>query len=109
MLNRRRFNQMSLGALGLGLASCNQSKYLTNTSSGQSSSNADLLIWWEQGFLPEENEQINQLIRRWEQTSGKVVDLKLLIQVRLFLMKSCRDYLSHFLQPSREVKVADWV
>ena len=78
MLNRRRFNQMSLGALGLGLASCNQSKYLTNTTSGQSSSNADLLIWWEQGFLPEENEQINQLIRRWEQKSGKVVDLKLL-------------------------------
>ncbi|BBC26126.1 ABC-type sugar transport system, periplasmic component [Pseudanabaena sp. ABRG5-3] len=44
----------------------------------QSSSHADLTIWWEQGFLPEENEQINQLIRKWEQKSGKTVDLKLL-------------------------------
>lgn len=78
MLNRRRFNQLSLGALGLGMASCNSSQDLTNTSIRQTSGNADLSIWWEQGFLPEENEQINQLIRKWEQTSGKTVDLKLL-------------------------------
>jgi len=78
MLNRRRFNQISLGAFGFGMTSCSQSKYLTNTSNVQSSSHADLTIWWEQGFLPEENEQINQLIRKWEQKSGKTVDLKLL-------------------------------
>lgn len=78
MLNRRRFNQISLGALGFGMASCSQTKYLINTSTGQSSSNADLLIWWEQGFLPEENERIDQLIRAWEQQTGKTVDLKLL-------------------------------
>ncbi|WP_126389072.1 extracellular solute-binding protein [Pseudanabaena sp. ABRG5-3] len=78
MLNRRRFNQISLGAFGFGMTSCSQSTYLTNTSNMQSSSHADLTIWWEQGFLPEENEQINQLIRKWEQKSGKTVDLKLL-------------------------------
>lgn len=78
MLNRRRFNQISLGALGFGMASCSQTKYLINTSTGQSSSNADLLIWWEQGFLPEENERIDQLIRAWEQQTRKTVDLKLL-------------------------------
>ncbi|WP_271254440.1 ABC transporter substrate-binding protein [Pseudanabaena sp. Chao 1811] len=78
MLNRRRFNQISLGVFGFGMTSCSQSTYLTNTSNMQSSSHADLTIWWEQGFLPEENEQINQLIRKWEQKSGKSVDLKLL-------------------------------
>lgn len=78
MLNRRRFNQISLGVFGFGMTSCSQSTYLTNTSNMQSSSHADLTIWWEQGFLPEENEQINQLIRKWEQKSGKIVDLKLL-------------------------------
>jgi multiple sugar transport system substrate-binding protein len=78
MFNRRRFNQISLGAFGFGMTSCSQSTYLTNTSNMQSSSHADLTIWWEQGFLPEENEQINQLIRKWEQKSGKTVNLKLL-------------------------------
>jgi multiple sugar transport system substrate-binding protein len=103
MLNRRRFNQMSLGALGLGMASCTQSKYLTNTNIGQSSSSADLLIWWEQGFLPEENEQINQLIRKWEQKSGKVVDLKLL-PVPLI-----DQQLTNFIDQSESIQLPDIV
>lgn len=36
------------------------------------------MIWWEQGFLPEENEQLIQLVRGWEQQSGRTVNLKLL-------------------------------
>jgi len=103
MLNRRRFNQISLGAFGFGMTSCSQSKYLTNTSNVQSSSHADLTIWWEQGFLPEENEQINQLIRKWEQKSGKTVDLKLL-PVALI-----DQQLANFIEQSEFIQIPDIV
>lgn len=36
------------------------------------------MIWWEQGFLPEENEQVIQIVRGWEKQSGKTVNFKLL-------------------------------
>lgn len=49
-----------------------------NLNLAQASSDADLVIWWEQGFLPEENEQLIQLVRKWEQATQRKVDLKLL-------------------------------
>jgi len=76
MLNRRHFTKLSLGALGM--ASCTPSNHLNSTNISQKSNKADLVIWWEQGFLPEENEQINLLVQLWEQKTGKDVDLKLL-------------------------------
>ncbi|MGB3515018.1 MAG: ABC transporter substrate-binding protein [Elainellaceae cyanobacterium] len=37
-----------------------------------------LTIWWTQGFLPEENEVIVQLVADWEQASGFAANLVLL-------------------------------
>jgi hypothetical protein len=73
MLNRRHFNKLSLGALGI--ASCTPSNYLNSTNSSQESNKADLVIWGEQGFLPEENEQINLLTQLWQESTGYDVDL----------------------------------
>ena len=68
MLNRRHFNKLSLGALGI--ASCTPSKHLNSTNSSQEFNKADFVIWWEQGFLPEENEQINLLTQLRQKHTG---------------------------------------
>ena len=34
-------------------------------------------IWWQQGFYPEETEAIRLIINKWEQESGKEVELTL--------------------------------
>ncbi|NJR65568.1 MAG: carbohydrate ABC transporter substrate-binding protein [Leptolyngbyaceae cyanobacterium CRU_2_3] len=76
MITRRDFTRLSLVGLGLGLANCttlSQTPTFTNASE-----QADLVIWWEQGFLPEENEQVIQIVRNWEKQSGLTVNLKLL-------------------------------
>lgn len=78
MLTRRKFTKLGFFSLGLGLASCTQHQSQTNLNLVQVSSDADLVIWWEQGFLPEENEQLIQLVRKWEQATQRTVDLKLL-------------------------------
>jgi len=78
MLNRRNFTKLALFGVGAGLGSCrNQLQTLTHRSIS-ATEQRDLTIWWEQGYLPEENEQIIQLVRTWEQQSGLTVDLKLL-------------------------------
>lgn len=77
MLTRRDFTRLSLFGLGLGLANCtthSPSSFNLNLSA----ENSELLIWWEQGFLPEENEQMIQIVRNWEKESGQRVNLKLL-------------------------------
>lgn len=92
MFNRRQFTHLFLSSLGLSLANCSKPTNPTNRANYPSSAaatpvftrtadDADLLIWWEQGFLPEENEQLNQLVRQWEQQTGQRVDLKLLSPV----------------------------
>lgn len=83
MLTRRNFTRLSLFSLGLGLANCSaQSRTplgsTSTTYASSSNSDADLTIWWEQGFLPEENEQVAQVVRAWEQQTGMTVNLKLL-------------------------------
>ena len=38
---------------------------------------ADLTIWWEKGFYPEEDAAVKQLISTYEQKTGKEVELVL--------------------------------
>ena len=45
------------------------------TNSSQDSSNRDLLVWWSEGYYPEESDAIEAITRRWEQKSGKKVKL----------------------------------
>lgn len=77
MINRRDFTRLSLFGVGLGLTNCNGHNPLSSDSSTPSPSRSDLTIWWEQGFLPEENEQVIQLVRNWEEQSGLTVNLRL--------------------------------
>jgi multiple sugar transport system substrate-binding protein len=36
---------------------------------------ADLVIWWEEGYYPEEDQAVRQIITAFEQKSGKRVEL----------------------------------
>ena len=78
MITRRNFTRLSLFGLGIGLANCTSRSQSPNPSTNPRSDRADLIIWWEQGFLPEENELLVQIVRDWEEQSGAKVDLKLL-------------------------------
>ncbi|MGG6298328.1 ABC transporter substrate-binding protein [Leptolyngbya sp. AN02str] len=78
MITRRNFTRLSLFGLGLGLANCSAPSQLASVNTNTQADNEDLVIWWEQGFLPEENEQVIQLVRNWERQSGLTVNLKLL-------------------------------
>lgn len=78
MITRRDFTRLSLFGVGLGLTNCNVQQPSSILSSTPVAARSDLTIWWEQGYLPEENEQIIQIVRNWEQQSGLTVNLKLL-------------------------------
>lgn len=78
MVSRRDFTRLSLFSLGLGLANCSRISNQSDINLPKAVDQADLVIWWEQGFLPEENEQIIQLVRTWEKQSGRPVTLKLI-------------------------------
>lgn len=77
-LTRRNFTRLSLFGLGLGLSNCAPRSPSSQPTAQHSDDRADLTIWWDQGFLPEANEQIVKLVRDWEKLSGTRVDLKLL-------------------------------
>jgi multiple sugar transport system substrate-binding protein len=36
---------------------------------------ADLVVWWEKGFYPQEDEAVREIIAAFEQGSGKQVEL----------------------------------
>ena len=36
---------------------------------------ADLVVWWEQGFYPQEDAAVREIIAAFEQKTGKQVDL----------------------------------
>lgn len=78
MITRRDFTRLSLFGLGFSLANCTSRSQLHTLDINSPSDRADLTIWWEQGFLPEENELVVQIVRKWEQQSGLKVNLKLL-------------------------------
>jgi multiple sugar transport system substrate-binding protein len=77
-MTRRDFTRLSLFGLGLGLATCTSHPQLTSLTPTIASDRADLTIWWEQGYLPEENAGTLDLVRQWEEASGLKADLKLM-------------------------------
>jgi multiple sugar transport system substrate-binding protein len=44
---------------------------------------ADLVVWWEQGFYPQEDEAVREIVAAFEQDTGKEVELVLLPQVEI--------------------------
>jgi multiple sugar transport system substrate-binding protein len=44
---------------------------------------ADLVVWWEQGFYPQEDEAVREIVAAFEQETGKEVELVLLPQVEI--------------------------
>jgi multiple sugar transport system substrate-binding protein len=36
---------------------------------------ADLVVWWGEGFYPQENEAVREIVAAFEQTSGQQVEL----------------------------------
>ena len=38
---------------------------------------ADLVVWWEQGFNPEEDAAVREIVAAFEQKTGKQVELDL--------------------------------
>jgi multiple sugar transport system substrate-binding protein len=36
---------------------------------------ADLVVWWDKGFYPQEDEAVRDIITAFEQDSGKQVEL----------------------------------
>jgi multiple sugar transport system substrate-binding protein len=41
---------------------------------------ADLVVWWEKGFYPQEDEAVSEIIAAFEQETGKLVELDLYVQ-----------------------------
>lgn len=78
MISRRNFTRLSLFGLGLGLANCAGQSRVSSPTASVAAEDADLTIWWEQGYLPEENAGIVQLVRQWEAEAGRKADLKLI-------------------------------
>ncbi len=78
MITRRDFTRLSLFSIGLGLSNCKAQNHAPISNSTSVSDRRDITIWWEQGFLPEENAGIIELVRGWEETSGLKADLKLM-------------------------------
>ena len=44
---------------------------------------ADLVVWWEQGFYPQADEAVREIVAAFEQETGKEVELVLLPQVEI--------------------------
>ncbi|MBP0016573.1 MAG: carbohydrate ABC transporter substrate-binding protein [Cyanobacteria bacterium SBLK] len=71
--------------LGAGLANCSVSEVHPPNDSAIVDSEADsrvkeensLVIWWQQAFVSEGNEEIARLVREWEQSSGIKTTLQL--------------------------------
>ena len=45
---------------------------------------ADLVVWWEKGFYPQEDEAVAETVAAFEQKTGKQVELVQLAQDELF-------------------------
>ena len=44
---------------------------------------ADLVVWWEKGFYPQEDQALAEVVAAFEQSSGKHVELILIPQAEL--------------------------
>jgi len=65
-------------SLSLTLVACNPSPESKNTASKTSPADSNTItIWWNKGYLLEEDEALRQIVRQWESQSGKTVKLSL--------------------------------
>lgn len=89
MVSRRDFTRLGLLGLGAELVGCSYPRRQIQSRRDQaeitaqimrghepSDQSSALVIWWEHGYLPEENEGILGLIQAWERDSGLRVALK---------------------------------
>lgn len=56
--------------LSLVLVTCSQSTPDPSTSLSTNNNNTPVSIWWTNGYYPEEDEAIQQIVRQWEDESG---------------------------------------
>ena len=45
---------------------------------------ADLVVWWDKGFYPQEDEAVREIIAAFEQKTGKQVELVQVAQIEMF-------------------------
>ncbi|MCD8488925.1 MAG: ABC transporter substrate-binding protein [Desertifilum sp.] len=78
-MSKSLFKLVAIALCVFGLITCTQNfsinSVVVNSASAQTS---EFQIWWSQGFLPEENEMISQLVSQWEQATGLKAHLTLL-------------------------------
>jgi len=75
-MKRSKFIQGSgLFLLGLGLANCSSE---LGSSEQLNSENKELDIWWNQGFYPEETDELAKIIGAWQQRTKAKVNLTLI-------------------------------
>lgn len=84
--------------ISFGLVTCSNDSSFTNLNSkpantAQQKSKADVTIWFNQGFLPEENNVPAALVRKWEKESGFTANLTLIADsgVKSELQKAIAD------------------
>lgn len=70
---------IALALCVFGIIACTQN-FSTNQVSNhpESIQSSPFKIWWSQGFLPEENEIITQLVSQWEKETGLKAELTLI-------------------------------
>ena len=59
--------------LSLSVSGCNFTG--VNQTSSQTSNGRELLVWWSEGYYPEETDAIESITREWEKATGKKVNL----------------------------------
>lgn len=57
--------------LSLGVVTCNASP----SSVGSGAGDRPFRVWWQQGFYPEETQEIQRLVQEWENETGNRVEL----------------------------------
>lgn len=76
---RRIGNWLIVFLITFGLVTCKAAPNSSNiTTTNRASADAEeFRIWWPQGFLPEENTLVAQLIDGWQKESGMTASLSL--------------------------------
>ena len=67
--------QLALASILLSLSVGGCSFTGANPATSQTSNDRELLIWWSEGYYPEETDAIESITRKWEKASGNKVKL----------------------------------
>ena len=67
--------QLALASLLLSLSVGGCSFTGANQATSQTSNDRELLIWWSEGYYPEETDAIESITRKWEKATGNKVKL----------------------------------